>query len=66
MIAAGIPRAAVSHVGSISVQGARELATDRAITIVLHLPEASAQTKPAREPGVQEYFVHRADAVQRT
>jgi hypothetical protein len=46
---------------------ARELATDRAITIVLHLPEASAQTKAARELGeaFQGYFVHRADAVQR-
>jgi hypothetical protein len=46
---------------------ARELATDRAITILIHLPEASAQTKAAQELGeaLRGYFSHRADAVQR-
>lgn len=46
---------------------ARELTTGRAITIVIHLPEASAQTKAAREleEALRGYFAHHADAVQR-
>jgi hypothetical protein len=46
---------------------ARELSTDRAITIVVHLPEASAQTRAAQElrEALQGYFLHHADAIQR-
>ena len=46
---------------------ARELATDRAITIVVHLPEVAAQTSAARElkEALQGYFSHHAEAIQR-
>jgi hypothetical protein len=46
---------------------AREPAADRVITIVVHLPEAEAQTKVARElkEAFQGYFSHHADAIQR-
>jgi hypothetical protein len=46
---------------------ARELTTDHAITIVIHLPEAAAQTNAAPElrEALQGYFAHHADAVQR-
>jgi len=46
---------------------ARELATDHAITILIHLPEAEAKTKAARElkEAFHGYFSHHADAIQR-
>jgi hypothetical protein len=46
---------------------AGELTAGGAITILIHLPEASAQTKAARElkQALQGYFAHHAEAVQR-
>jgi hypothetical protein len=46
---------------------ARELTAARAITIVVHLPEAEAQTKAAQElrEAFDGYFSHHADAIQR-
>ena len=46
---------------------ARELTAARAITIVVHLPEAEAQTKAAQElrEAFHGYFSHHADAIQR-
>lgn len=46
---------------------ARELATDRTITIVVHFPETEAQTKAARElkEAFRRYFSDHASATQR-
>jgi hypothetical protein len=49
------------------VDWARELPADKAIRIVIHVPEAEAQTKAAHELGAAfaRYFSERASAVQR-
>lgn len=46
---------------------ARDLATDRTIRIVVHIPEAEAQTKAARElkEAFRRYFSDHASATQR-
>jgi hypothetical protein len=46
---------------------ARELAIDRTIRIVVHFPEAEAQTKAARElsEAFRRYFFDHASAIQR-
>ena len=46
---------------------ARELAADRAIRIIVHLPETEAQTKAAREleEAFRRYFFDHAGATQR-
>ena len=47
---------------------ARELPTNHAITILVHPPEAAAQTSDARQlkGGVQGYFSRHAEATQRS